>query len=440
MRSILWVTVLGLGVLAPNARAGDAVLPGIVRSPDGDFLDSGAVAGRPTIAIPDDGSADGWDATAVIAGAAGRDDGGAIGSAGELGADAVAISTGHTDLTTANGLVGRAAAGASVRGRAGTAAAIGASSWAQLGYRWLPDRAGRGLGLLPITLSHDGDLGALPGLGARRDRARGGYDREQLGVEFVGLQIFWPGHRIDGMRMGLGGAWSTGGVGAAVRRQTGAHAEGLAYCWLRGPRPDACLRFMAIDMLGVEGGSSAAIGSFAPARISGIPLGGGVYLDATAGGSFLGTMTISSNGRPVHTIMTEDLPDIAAGTYDLRLVRAGGPIALETRARRELYVSTEGDLSLEDRAEVALTMSGSRTSVTARAFAARTRWWSSKTDPGTTSDTGGGELALARRLGGFELDATAGVARTFYGALDGAAVGAPSLGARGTIALRRSLR
>ncbi|MCE9577500.1 MAG: hypothetical protein K8W52_30405 [Deltaproteobacteria bacterium] len=434
------MTTLGLAgiLLARSASAEGTHTAGLVRSPDGDFLDTGGVAGRPTVALPDDGSADGWDATAVMTGAAGRE-GDAMSGAGEAGADATAVTSGE-ERDLHGGFAGVAAAGASVRGRAGSDAPLGLATWAQVGYRWLPDAQGRGMGVFPVTFSHDGVIGALPGLGARRDGVRGAYAREQLGAEFVGFQGFWPGHRADYLRMGFGSAWSTSQDGV-VHHQTGAHAEGGAICWLRAaPAPEACLRFFEMDMLGVEGGSSAAIGEFAPARVTGIPVGGGVYLDATGGGAFLGTMTISSSNQPTHTIVTEDLPEMAVGTYDLRLYRPRGPVAIEARARRAMYVSTEGDLSIEDRAELSLAMSGRRTTVTARGFAARTRWWTSKTDPGAMSDSGGGELALAHQRGAYTLGASAGVARSFYGALDGAAVGAPSLGARGTLELRRALR
>ncbi len=359
---------------------------------------------------------------------------------GEVGADAVAVASGQVGLEgNGGGFAGVAATGGAARMRAGADAALGLTHWAQVGYRWLPDPTGRGMGVFPVTFSHDAVLGALPGLGARRDGVRGATSREQLGVEFIGFQYFWRGHRVDYLRMGFGGAWST--TAGAVRHQTGAHAEGIAVCWLRAaPRPEACLRFIDIDMLGVEGGSSAAIGAFAPARVTGIPHGGGIYLDAAGGGSFLGTMTVSSGDQPVHTIMTEDLPELATGTYDLRLYRPHGAVAIEARARRDMYVSTGGDLSIEERAEVSLALSGRRTTVTARGFAARTWWWTSKTDPGAVADSGGGELAVARQVGAYALGASVGVARSYYGALDGAAVGAPAMGARGGLELRRSLR
>ena len=68
----------------------------------------------------------------------------------------------------------------------------------------------------------------------------------------------------------------------------------------------------------------------------------------------------------------------------------------------------------------------------------RTTWWTDAQDPGTTALTGGGEVAIAREDRGLDWNASLGVARSFY-ATDGAA-GAPGLGARGTLEVRRSLR
>jgi len=72
-------------------------------------------------------------------------------------------------------------------------------------------------------------------------------------------------------------------------------------------------------------------------------------------------------------------------------------------------------------------------------FTARTRWWSSQADQGSSASTGGGEVAFATRIHAFDLRATSGIARSFYPTLDNAALGAPAVGLRSTLQLSRAL-
>jgi hypothetical protein len=101
-----------------------------------------------------------------------------------------------------------------------------------------------------------------------------------------------------------------------------------------------------------------------------------------------------------------------------------------------MYLTLDDQLSVEDRVEGSIDLSTDDTNIALRGFAARTTWWTDAQDPGSTALTGGGELAIAREDRGFAWDASLGVARSFYASADGA----PSLGARGTLEIRRSLR
>ena len=237
----------------------------------------------------------------------------------------------------------------------------------------------------------------------------------------------------------MASAWSAEG-GGPTHHQTGAHAVFGRHCHVRSaPAPARCLDIVWFDMLGVEGGASAAIGTLYPVRLRGLGLGGGLYVDLAGGGGGTGTMTISSGDAPAHVIPTADLPDVATGLYDARVHGTVAGADVEARARRRIYLTTDGDLSIEDRAEASVGLSAARTRIALRGFAARTAWWTSKDDPGHAAVTGGGEVALARRAAGLDWDASVGVARSFYATLDGAAAGAPELGARGMLEVRRVL-
>jgi hypothetical protein len=98
-------------------------------------------------------------------------------------------------------------------------------------------------------------------------------------------------------------------------------------------------------------------------------------------------------------------------------------------------------MSIEDRVSFTAALPlASHTKVSASGFAARTQWWTSKTDPGSHANTGGAELALDTRLHDFDVHAGAGLARSFYAVLDGAAADRPSLGFRSAIDVRHSIR
>jgi hypothetical protein len=417
--------------LAPGSRVPLLPLvPALVMALPSDGLD-----GTPTVPLPYVGDGPDWDADLSAGGEAGT----AL-QGGELGADAY-VQAGDTDRWNGQ-IVGYAAAtGGSVdlRGGSRDVPRLGGEHWARLVFEPFfatPDSGMPGGGLFSTEAEHRLDIGALPALTGRKDGLRGAFGREELGFTTRGLSVYGRETRVDFAEIGFGNAW-TWQDGVPLHDQMGFHAVFVRECHERGDElPERCVEVMPFQALGVEGGSSAAIGTVEPVRLGGVHVVGPVYADLSGGFGGTGVISEDTNGQ-AHTIATADLPDIGVGTYDLRAFTADG--GFDARAHRTIYLTLDGDLAVEDRAEAAVAF-GERTRVTLRGFAARTAWWTSKTDPGTAAVTGGGELDVARTDRGLAWNASLGVARSFYATLDGAAADAPALGARGSLEVRRALR
>jgi hypothetical protein len=148
-----------------------------------------------------------------------------------------------------------------------------------------------------------------------------------------------------------------------------------------------------------------------------------------------------SNGKERGSVTTEDLPLISVGAYDAAIATMVGPVEVNARAKRSGFVSLDGDMSIEDRASLtaALPLAASA-KLSASAFVARTHWWTSKTDPGSRADTGGGEVAIDLAVHDFAVHASTGVARSFYAVLDGSAPDAPALGFRSAVDLKHVIK
>ena len=405
------------------------LVPALVMALPADGLD-----GTPTVPLPSVGDGVDWDAGVGVGGTAGTAERG-----GEVDVDGYVAAGARGWLPDAL-FDAAVATGGQVALRAGDEPGLGVDHWARA--HWLPLFQERSLpggdtSMWPLELEHRFELGALPALDGRKDGARTAFGREQLGGTMQGITWSDAERRVEFVEIGVGWAWSWI-EGAALHRQIGWHGMFGRVCGERGADlPEHCVEIVPFQALGVEGGSSAAIVSLQPARITGQHVAGPLYADLSGGVGGTGTITVDNGGGDVHTITTDDLPDVSAGTYDVHAYTVGG--GFDARAHRTLYLTLDGDLAIEDRAEAALAW-GARTRITLRGFAARTTWWTSKTDPGTAAVTGGGELDVARTDRGLAWDASLGVARSFYATLDGAAADAPALGARGAIEVHRALR
>jgi hypothetical protein len=420
--------VAALPLVATAAARADVIYPASSTSASAPatttVLGGDAVAGVPMLPSPDTG----WDAALSASGG-----GGTQGQTGAVGLDGYAAARGDAAFDDGTQVLsGAVATGGSVRVRGGELPLLELEHWAHLDWR------GRGAASLLIprgSFEHQASLGAVPSLFARRDLARGTFGREQLGGA-MSASFDLGGSRLDLVEVGFGDA-RTVEAGAPVHHQTGAHGVVARYCRGRADGPDACLDAITIEMLGVEGGSGAALGVFYPVRVRGLG-GHGWYLDAGAGSAGLGTLTSTVDNNPPTIIHTDDLPDLHALVYDLHLAGSVGPLGLDARARREAYLTVDGDLSLESRAEAAAAWRAGPTTVTLRGFAARTTWWTHRTDPGTTGVTGGGALDVAGHDHGVAWDASVAVAQSYYAALTGEPP--PALGAQAMLELHRSVR
>jgi hypothetical protein len=214
------------------------------------------------------------------------------------------------------------------------------------------------------------------------------------------------------------------------------------HCRLRTGGPAACLHIFDTRATGVSGGPQAVVSDLYFARWTGLDLGvayGELGIGVITDNATLGIQ--DSNGKELATVKTEDLPPMTVGAYDLAVATMVGPIEVNARAKRSGYVSLDGDMSIEDRAAVTAALPlATGAKLSASAFIARTHWWTSKTDPGSHADTGGGELALDLAVHDFDVHASTGVARSFYAVLDGSAPDAPALGFRSAIDVKHAIK
>jgi hypothetical protein len=320
---------------------------------------------------------------------------------------------------------------AGVEARGGTVAPLAAHAEGEAFLGDLPTAGVESGGLFVTTVDASADAGGLPALDARRDVHRGAYSDAAASFEVVGLRGTDGRHLYTFLEAGVGNQLSA--QDGIVHTQQTMHAAFVRGCKLRArPAPDRCVVVLPFDAIGVTGGSEAAVGDFYLADLSGLGLGGGVYLDASLGFGATGTMTTEENGQVTSVITTDDLPDVGAAVGHLAVHTAHADVSLA----RQFYVTLDGDLALDDRATVEARWS----SYTARAFAARTRWWTSKSDRGHKETTGGVELGTTRVLRWVEVAADVGAARTFYGALDGASADEAGLAGTASVTLKRHVK
>lgn len=171
---------------------------------------------------------------------------------------------------------------------------------------------------------------------------------------------------------------------------------------------------------------TTVVGYVAP--VTGVPLGP-VRADVAIGGG--------EASRGLRAMREVDELRVAALIWDVRARTRAGGVDLSVASRREPFAAPDGSMSLEDRVETVIGY-GAATRFTLTGYAARTRWW---TDASTmrSADTLGAELAVSGRIAGFDVLARAAVGRSYYPALDATLRDRPTLGARFTLDLRRSV-
>lgn len=326
-------------------------------------------------------------------------------------------------------------AGATVRaGSTGAEAAANAEGKLSVAHVAVPDR--------PLFGVWAGaELGARPTLDARRDVARAVFADVGGGFQ-LGFAQVTAGDRVRGFGYANIGGTLQGQAGA--KRGTYTFDLDLYYsCQLRPDARARCLHILDTYSLGVSGKTQAVVTNAYFVRWTGLDFGR-AWADVAIGGITNATKLSIDNekdNKPPETVQTEDLPRIDVMSWNAGIATLVGPIEVEARTQRTGYVSLDGDMSIEDRASVTAALPlAAQTKLSATGFAARTQWWTSKTDPGSHANTGGAELALDTRLHDFDVHAGAGLARSFYAVLDGSAADRPALGFRSAIDVRHAIK
>lgn len=331
-----------------------------------------------------------------------------------------------------NQVISQATADASAQLRGSELTTGGAVRW-DAGYDLHHDES------MPVlSLWLDGGLGKRPSLDARRDVARERYATTSVGFLIGPAFSADVTHHVTLFRFGFGGdeLWQ----GDQRRAHITADLEVFGYCHVYFDR-DAeayCLHLIEMDGTGVSGKQQATVSNVMFARATGIAghfeLGIGLVTDTVA----LGNNDQSKD--PADWVITENLPRKTVLAGSVGAVTQAGPLRIGVRGVRTGYVSLDHDLSIEDRATLTASLPiDAHATLSATGFAARTQWWSSAMDPGSSAGTGGGELSVAMKIHAFDLRASTGIARSFYPSLDGAALSAPETGFRSSVQIARAI-
>ena len=289
-------------------------------------------------------------------------------------------------------------------------------------------------------------LGNRPQLASRRDVARESFATTGIGFRLTPLWHERGDVRTAWLRFGFGGGmfWQDAGTRATITAELGVYLR----CRVGAKTATFCVHVLDMEMTGNSGADEVLVTNIDLVRLSGLGTRN-VFAD-------VGVRTISNGGSigicegegkdgeaceptPEESVMTEDLPVISELAPFVGITAIGGPARVELRAERKGFASLDGDMTIEDRASVTGSLAWKRVTFTAAGFAARTRWWTSKLDPGSSAATGGGELGLATRIKRYDVKATAGLARSFYPVLDGSALDSPVVGFRSSVHVSRSL-
>lgn len=196
---------------------------------------------------------------------------------------------------------------------------------------------------------------------------------------------------------------------------------------------------IALEAKAIDGASDGVVmTTFAP-RLSHVVLGP-VWLDAAYGYAATGWTQTSVNDQVVSTITSANLPAIHTPAWRGRLGWSGQYVEASAGAERNLHLTADSALVLEERASGDLHVVVAGTDVQASGFAARSQIWTSPTDS-RRFVTGGGSLALDRLVrDGWHVAGSAEVARTFYAAIDQGRALEVDTAVRVNVGLRKQLR
>lgn len=343
-------------------------------------------------------------------------------------------TAGGYDSGPDHGYQARASASAGLRAGTDTDATASLEGAADIGYAF----ADRFVALSGVYAN--ASLGNRPGLASRRDVARETFASTGIGFRLTPMWEERGDLRVTWLRFGFGGSmfWQATGTRASITGEL----EGYMRCRVRADRSARCLHVLDLDMVGNSGGQEIFVMNGDLVRVSGLGVKNLHVELGVRAISNQGSISVTDEGEeptPGNTVTTEDLPVISELGPVAAITALAGPARVELRAERTGYASLEGDMTIEDRASVTTSLALGRTTLTAGGFAARTRWWTSKMDPGSADVTGGGELGLATRVSRFDLKASVGLARSFYPVLDGGVVDTPGVGMRSSVSISRAI-
>lgn len=272
----------------------------------------------------------------------------------------------------------------------------------------------RRLGMFPIDVRSDLEVNTRPKLSTKRSLWRSNYTRQSFSWTMQSANL-------------LGVTLGDFSLDVSSLRQEESRAPhqnrydlGIAffgYHHARETSPDFIVKALAIDGVGVEnvGGADAHITKLDFVRLTGLPTGLGLYIDGAIGFSdSSGYQSINGN-----KIATEDLPIISLPTFSAAIHGSSRVFGGRASIERSMYLTSDIELSIEERATLDFEIHGKNSTTTLGGFASRNKLWSdAKTS--SISHTGGGEVSHSRKLTDrINILGSGEVAQSFYTTLDG---------------------
>jgi len=283
-----------------------------------------------------------------------------------------------------------------------------------------------------------------PELGDRPDRWRRRYRSAGFDVDMIGLQ--WLGKHAGVQFMVVDNGFDfeeqQDGDATVHRFSTTADWSPFAFTRLAGDEQVGKLDLIALEATAIDGAYEGAVMTTFYPRLSDVQLGP-LWFDAAYGHASTAYSQISVNDEVVSTIDSLDLPDLQTPAWRARL---GVHSRVEASAgiERNLHLTADAALVLEERASADVATTFDEVAVSATAFAARSRIWTSP-DDSIDHVTGGGGVAVSMPFraipgDGWHVTGAAEVARTFYATLESDRALRVDTALRFDLGLRRELR
>lgn len=275
------------------------------------------------------------------------------------------------------------------------------------------------LEFLQFTFADRLAFDAAPKLGDRPDRWRRRYRTAGFDVDLVGAQFIGKHVGAQFMRVDNGFAWEEQQDGADTVKRFVSTADWspFAFTLRRDGEEVGRLDPIVLEAIAIDGAYDGVVMTELWPRLTNLEVGP-VSIDAAYGRASTGWQQISVDDEVVSTITSAELPVIRTPAWRARL-GLHGKVEASAGIERNLHLTADAALVLEERASAEVRTTFGDTEVSATGFAARSKAWTSP-DDSQRYVTGGGGVSIATPVRDlWTLTGNAEVARSFYASLQG---------------------